>query len=175
MTMTNTSKVVPFLFRGPEIDVEALYRRYGPMVLRRCRAILGDEESAQDAMQDVFVLLLRKKDRLVGEYPSSLLYRMATNRCLNVIRSEKRRRDAPDEETLARLAAPGSLEEQAEGRDLVDRLFDGERESTIRMVTLHHRDGMTLRETAAVVGMSESGVRKRMRSLRTKGAALLSA
>jgi RNA polymerase sigma-70 factor (ECF subfamily) len=173
--MTKTNNVVPFLFRGPEIDVEALYRRYGPMVLRRCRAILNDEESAQDAMQDVFVLLLRKKDRLVGQYPSSLLYRMATNRCLNVIRGAKRRRDTPDEETLARLAAPGSVEEAAEGRDLVARLLDGERESTLQMVTLHHRDGMTLRETAAAVGMSESGVRKRMRGLKNKGAALLSA
>jgi predicted ArsR family transcriptional regulator len=43
------------------------------------------------------------------------------------------------------------------------------------MVTMHHRDGMTLRDTAAAVGMSESGVRKRMRVLRNKGAALLSA
>ncbi len=173
--MTKTNNVVPFLFRGPSIDVEALYRRYGPMVLRRCRAILGDEESAQDATQDVFVLLLRKQSRLVGHYPSSLLYRMATNRCLNVIRAAKRRRDTPDEDTLGRFQAPGNLEEEIEGRDLVARLFDGERESTRQMVTLHHRDGMTLRDTAAAVGMSESGVRKRMRTLRAKGAALLSA
>jgi RNA polymerase sigma-70 factor (ECF subfamily) len=173
--MTNTNSVIPFLFRGPAIDVEALYRRYGPMVLRRCRAILADEDAAQDAMQDVFVLLLRKKSQLVGQYPSSLLYRMATNRCLNVLRAAKRRRDTPDEDALGRFQAPGSLEEEIEGRDLVARLFDGERESTRRMVTLHHRDGMTLRDTAAAVGMSESGVRKRMRVLRTKGAALLSA
>src|SRR5512137_679799 len=128
--MTKTSNVVPFLFDGPEIDVEALYRRYGPMVLRRCRAILGDEESAQDATQDVFVLLLRKQSRLVGHYPSSLLYRMATNRCLNILRAAKRRRDTPDEDTLLRSQAPGNLEEEIEGRDLVERLFEGEREST---------------------------------------------
>ena len=173
--MTTNNNVVPFPSPGPAIDVEALYRRYGPMVLRRCRAILGDEDSAEDAMQDVFVLLLRKQARLVGQYPSSLLYRMATNRCLNVIRSSKRRRDTPDEDALARFPAPGSLEEEFEGQDMVDRLLDGERESTRAMVTLHHRDGMTLRDTAATVGMSESGVRKRMRQLRAKGMALLSA
>lgn len=173
--MTTTNNVVPFPGRGPAIDVDALYRRYGPMVLRRCRAILGDDESAQDAMQDVFVLLLRKQARLIGQYPSSLLYRMATNRCLNVIRSAKRRRDTPDEDALARFQAPGNLEEEYEGRDLVGRLLEGERESTRAMVTLHHRDGMTLRATAATVGMSESGVRKRMRQLRAKGVALLSA
>ena len=173
--MTTNSNVVPFPSLGPAIDVEALYRRYGPMVLRRCRAILGDEDSAQDAMQDVFVLLLRKQARLVDQYPSSLLYRMATNRCLNIIRSAKRRRDTPDEDALARFQAPGSLEEEFEGRDMVDRLLDGERNSTRAMVILHHRDGMTLRDTAATVGMSESGVRKRMRQLRAKGMTLLSA
>jgi RNA polymerase sigma-70 factor, ECF subfamily len=173
--MKTTESVVPFLFQGPEIDVEGLYRRYGPMVLRRCRAILADEEAAHDAMQDVFVLLLRKQGRLTGTYPSSLLYRMATNRCLNMLRSARRRRDTPDEDALLRVQAPGSLEEQVEGRDLVARLFDGERESTQQMVTMHHRDGMTLRDTADAVGMSESGVRKRMRSLKSKGVALLSA
>ena len=40
------------------IDVEAAYRRYGPMVLRRCRQMLRDEQQATDAMQDVFVQLL---------------------------------------------------------------------------------------------------------------------
>jgi RNA polymerase sigma-70 factor (ECF subfamily) len=173
--MKTTNNVVPFLFQGPEIDVEELYRRYGPMVLRRCRAILSDEEASQDAMQDVFVLLLRKKGSLVGAYPSSLLYRMATNRCLNMLRSARRRRDTPDEDALLRVQAPGSVEEEIEGRDLVSRLFEGERESTQRMAAMHHRDGMTLRDTAAAMGMSESGVRKRMRSLRIKGAALLSA
>jgi DNA-directed RNA polymerase specialized sigma24 family protein len=38
-----------------DIDVEALSRRYGPMVLRRCRRLLGDEQEALDACQDVFV------------------------------------------------------------------------------------------------------------------------
>lgn len=30
-------------------DVEALSRQYGPMVLRRCRRLLGDEDEALDA------------------------------------------------------------------------------------------------------------------------------
>ena len=171
----NFNSLVRFPGRCPAIDVEALYRRYGPMVQRRCRTLLADEDLAQDAMQDVFVLLLRKQEQLNGQYPSSLLYRMATNHCLNVLRAGKRRRDRPNEDALASSEAPGSIEDEAEGRDLLDHLLEGERESTRRMVVLHHRDGLTLRETAAAVGMSESGVRKRMRSLRRKGEVLLSA
>ena len=43
------------------VDVETLYRKYGAMVLRRCRSMLGDEQSAQDATQDVFVALLKRE------------------------------------------------------------------------------------------------------------------
>ena len=69
-----------------ELDVGALSRRYGPMVLRRCRQLLRNEDEALDACQDVFVRLIEGRRRLNAQYPSSLLYRMATNVCLNRIR-----------------------------------------------------------------------------------------
>ena len=37
---------------------------------------------------------------------------------------------------------------------------------------LHYVDGLTLEETAAQVGLSVSGVRKRLRGLRAKGLTL---
>ena len=73
------------------IDVAAHYRTHGPMVLRRCRALLRDEDAAVDAMHDVFVQLLRHGDRLDLGRPASLLLRMATNVCLNRVRSMRRR------------------------------------------------------------------------------------
>jgi len=33
--------------RANVIDAEALYRRFAPMVLRRCRSVLRDEELAK--------------------------------------------------------------------------------------------------------------------------------
>ena len=71
------------------INVEAFYSRYGPMVLRRCRKLLKDEEKAMDAMQEVFVKVLLNKKRLKNQYPSSLLFRIATNVCLNIIRAQR--------------------------------------------------------------------------------------
>ena len=46
------------------LDVDALYQKYGPMVLRRCRRLLGDEDEAVDVMQEVFVRLLQHRERL---------------------------------------------------------------------------------------------------------------
>jgi RNA polymerase sigma-70 factor (ECF subfamily) len=48
-----------------EIDVEAYYARCGPMVLRRCRKFLQDNEKAFDALQDVFEKLLLYRDGMI--------------------------------------------------------------------------------------------------------------
>ena len=139
------------------------------MVLRRCRFILRDEDKAQDAMQEVFVQVLRRQEVLEATAPSSLLYRIATNTCLNVLRGEKRRPARADEELLASVAGTDDPAETALSRHLLEGVFAHELESTRTMAVLHYLDGMTLEETAETVGMSVSGVRKRLRSLRKRG------
>jgi RNA polymerase sigma-70 factor, ECF subfamily len=153
-------------FLSLAVDVEAMYRRYGPMVLRRCRQILGDPQQANDAMQDVFVQIVRRKEQLDDRASSSLLYRTATNVCLNRLRSQRRRPSEPATETIAQLAAAGEEVDRGEARALLRRLFGGEPESTATIAMLHLHDGLTLEETAAEVGMSVSGVRKRLRKLK---------
>lgn len=148
------------------IDVEAFYRKYGPMVLRRCRRMLGNEEEALDAMQDVFVQVLRREAQLTDQAPSSLLYRIATNTCLNRIRASKRRPESPESELLQRIAAAGDPEERSQARTFLERIFARERPSTRTIAVLHLLDGMTLEEVAREVGLSVSGVRKRLRTLR---------
>lgn len=144
------------------VDVEALYERYGPMVLRRCRFLLRDEDQALDTTHDVFVQLLRHRDRLTGTYPSSLLHRIATNLCLNRIRDRRKDADLPGDDVLDRIARRTDLDVPV----FLDRLFRRHPESTRTMAVLHYVDGMTLEQVAAECGMSVSGVRKRLRALR---------
>ena len=151
------------------IDVEAYYRKYGPMVLRRCRFMLRDEEQALDAMQDVFVEILRREEDLVHYAPSSLLYTVATNVCLNRIRRSKRRSETGDDEILQRIVGDTGPEEQTLTAHFLERVFRNEPESTRTIAFLHYVDGFTLEETAAHVGLSVSGVRKRLRALRRRG------
>lgn len=148
------------------MDVEAYYRRFGPMVLRRCRALLRDPEEAVDAMQDVFVRLLHYSARLDERAPASLLLRMATRVCLNRLRSARRRpADAVDERVLEIARA-----EEPEGAWLarlhLGRAFRDELASTRVIAVLFHVDGLTHEEVAREVGLSVSGVRKRLRNLR---------
>lgn len=148
------------------IDVEAYYRRYGPMVFRRCRGLLKNDDKAKDAMQDVFVQLLRNAHRLEHHAPSSLLYRIATNVCLNRIRSEGRHPEDPSEELLHRIASAADAESALFARAFLARIFQHEVESTRTIAVMHLLDGFTLEEVAQEVGMSVSGVRKRLRTLR---------
>jgi len=148
------------------LDVEALYRRYGPMVVRRCRQLLQCEEEAMDATQDVFVQLLQHRRRLTAQYPSSLLYRMATNLCLNRIRDNGRRPKTPGDEILHQVAASEEPGARLEARFVLGKLFGRHQESSRVIAVLHFVDGLTLQQVAREVGMSVSGVRKRLRALR---------
>lgn len=148
------------------IDVEQYYRRYGPMVLRRCRSLLRDEEEAYDVMQEVFIKLLKNKDRLDERNPSSLLLRMSTNECLNRIRSSKRRPAEADTDLVSRIAYAEDDEERGLARNMLSQIFGREKESTHTIAVMHLLDGMTLEQTAREVGMSVSGVRKRLRTLK---------
>jgi len=149
------------------VDVDALSRRYGPMVLRRCRRLLGDDDEALDACQDVFLRVIEHRSRLDDRYPSSLLYRIATNVCLNRLRDNRRNPVTRDEKVLyeiARAEEPGAT---SEARLLLARLFGRHPESSRTIAVLHFVDGLTLEEVAGETGLSVSGVRKRLRALRT--------
>ncbi len=148
------------------IDVEAFYRKYGLLVLSRCRDLLGDDAAAEDAMQDVFVQLVRYQQRLHDKAPSSLLLRISTNVCLNKIRSRKRHPEDLDPGLLERIAAAPDPEAQGIAALFLRRAFADQQESTKVMAVLHLRDGWTLEEVAKEVDMSVSGVRKRLRGLK---------
>ncbi len=154
------------------VDVEGLYRRYGYMVFAHCRGMLGDEGLAEDAMQEVFVNLVRHQHRLHETSPASLLTHMATNTCLNRIRTQRRHPEDLDPDLVTRIATAPLAEEQGWARAMLDRIFGDQEESTRVMAVLHLVHGMTLAEVAAEMGMSVSGVRYRLRRLKAHVAEL---
>jgi RNA polymerase sigma-70 factor (ECF subfamily) len=142
------------------------------MVLRRCRYLLRDEADALDAMQDTFVQVLRHRERLDARGPSSLLYCIATNVCLNRLRTLRRGPMSGDDRILAGIASTEDVESRAVAAGFLDRVFASERASTRTMAVLHYVDGMTLEEVARHVRLSVSGVRKRLAGLSERARAL---
>lgn len=154
------------------VDLRHWYQQYGPMVHRRCKALLRDDEEAREAMQDVFVEVLRRGEGLTVEAPSSFLYRTATNVCLNRLRSRRRKPSDADSDLVERIAVAPDAEERSLSTVLLDRLFAREQVSTREMAVLHLVDGLTLEQVAAETGLSVSGVRKRLRVLKAHVAEL---
>ena len=146
--------------------IERIYREYGAMVYRRCRAILRREEDAEDAAQEVFIRAMRSLDAFRGQSsPATWLYRIATNICLNRIR-DARNRERLDRERLE----PPAPEEPVEAwpRDLVTRVmaeFDRAVRETVQYAVV---EGMTYREIAEVMGCSISLVRKRLAKFQSR-------
>jgi len=151
------------------IDIAAWYEKYGPMVIRRCRRILGNSDDVMDAVHDVFVNLLRAQPRLHGQYPSSLLYTMATNICLNRIRRNKR-------ESLMDITVEGeslsfSTDEgfdQVEAEMILEAILKDESEMNRAICFMYHADGMTLKEIGEAVGLSTAGVHKRLEVFKSR-------
>lgn len=125
-----------------------------------------------EAMQDVFVEVVRRGDRLEVDAPSSFLYRTATNVCLNRIRSRKRKPSEADTDVVERIAMAPEAEDKTLMGLLLARIFANEQVSTREMAVMHLVDGLTLEEVAQETGLSVSGVRKRLRVLKAHVAEL---
>ena len=135
------------------------------MVLRRCRQLLGEQEQAVDAMQDTFVRVLRQQHRLHDAAPGGLLYQVATNICLNLLRG-RNRHPGVGQTAVEELTDSSDREARLLAELSLDSIFRREPLSTRTMAVLHWVDGMTLDEVARETGFSVSGVRRRLRKLR---------
>jgi RNA polymerase sigma-70 factor (ECF subfamily) len=150
------------------LDITALYRRYGDLVLGRCRTLLRNEADAQDAVQEVFLKLHRYRDSFRGESsPSTFLFRIATTTCLNRIRTRKRRPEDPVEELPPVMEGTDSVLDRLAVRDLLERLLAHQDERTQDCVVYHYVDGMTHDEVGDILGISGAAVRKRISTFRT--------
>jgi RNA polymerase sigma-70 factor (ECF subfamily) len=130
--------------RSASFDIEAAYAQCGPMVIRRCRQLLRNEHDALDAAHDVFVQLLVRRETLEERGSSSLLYRVATNVCLNRLRSRARRPEDTESAQLARILESTAVDDERErlpARSLLGRLLGRELPSTAMIAVLHFHDG----------------------------------
>jgi len=75
-------------------------------------------------MQEVFLKLLQNQGRLHDLYMSSLLYRMATNICLNKIRDDRKHQTPFNSDFLTQVSSVGDLEGSWVYASLFDYIFE---------------------------------------------------
>src|SRR5687768_7970118 len=83
----------------PQLDVEALYRTHGHSVLRRAGQILACDDEAGEVLQEIFVGLVARPEQFDHRSsPSTFLYAVTTNACLQRLRDRKNRLRLLDEQ-----------------------------------------------------------------------------
>lgn len=138
--------------------VEALYRQFGPAILRRCLRFLRDGAEAEDAMQEVFVNVCRSLDRFTyGQSPLPWVYQIAARVCLNRLRSGGRFQRATQVMTRSETA-PVDLASALADRQLAASILSRFPERTALIAVHHLVDGMTQEEIAEALGLSRRTV-----------------
>jgi RNA polymerase sigma-70 factor (ECF subfamily) len=89
----------------PGPDVEALFREYHALVFRAAYRVTGSVSDAEDALQTVFLRLLKREPEAeaIGS-PASFLHRAAVNAALDLVRARHHIRDVPLDELEPALA-----------------------------------------------------------------------
>ena len=131
--------------------------------------MLRDEQAAFDACQEVFVNLLIHQNNLIDLYPSSLLYRIATNHCLNLIRKKRQEGHPVPLPSVEALPSGPPHDTETTLRALLEPILKEEREEIRNMAFLYFIDGWSLQQIADDVKMSVAGVHKRLKKLRRIG------
>lgn len=140
-----------------DAEVSEWFERYGAMVFRRARALLGSEDEAKDVVQEVFVSAFTKLgrfDRSKGA-ASTWLYRVTTNRCLNLIRDRRRRGEIlSDAEVGPTAASSASVEDKIQLARLLSAVEPRCAEAAVYVLM----DGMSHAEAAELLGVSRRTV-----------------
>jgi RNA polymerase sigma-70 factor, ECF subfamily len=159
--------------------VAALVDEYAPTLYRVAFSVLRNAADAEDAVQEVFLRVLRHRDSLHDVRDQRVwLVRIVWNIVLDRKRRAKTRPETDDVAELARVlpAAGMSAEERAAAAQhhahvlsLVERLPARERE----VLMLSAFEELTSVEIAAILGITESSVRSRLFRARNLMAGLL--
>ncbi len=91
MLTTSDQDLVHELRKGSLEALGSLYDRYQQLVFRTALAITGDQDAANDLLQDVFLRLFRFANRIDENRPlQPWLYRMTTNLAYTWVKRDRR-------------------------------------------------------------------------------------
>lgn len=148
--------------KGDEEAFVTLYRRYRDRLVNFCRRFLGSEALGEEAAQEAFLKLHKARQRYAPKSRfSTYLFRIATNHCLNQVARVEHKLTHPDADGAAQPAEPDQ-EQAAERREVrvalgraLALLPDKQRAALV----LCHYEGMSYREAALVLEVTEGAVK----------------
>lgn len=140
------------------------------MVRRRAYTLLGESSAADDAVQEVFVRVLKNIDLFRQESsPLTWLYRITTNVCVDHLRRGARTRlSANGELTTHLLEVNPSVEGQLVDRDMLARGLGRCSAEELQILLHRHCDGMSQDEIAQAMDLSRKTVWNKLERIRRR-------
>ncbi len=155
---------------------EELARMNERALYRHVYRVVGTAEDAEDVVQDAFVSVWRSLSAFQGGSFRAWLFRIATNRAIDVIRSRRRRGELPldppddDEVEWSELAAqgPGPLElaSQSEAFAAVEEALTGVPAEQRAALLLRDVEGFSYEEIAHITAVEIGTVKSRIHRAR---------
>lgn len=146
-------------------EVERLYEKYGYLLLRRCRRLARDVQTAEDAFQSIFIKLLRH-GASIRDATSELgwLYRVADRCVLDAFAAQKSRAPAAD-----RPAGTGTAVQQGtalEARSILSALMSKLTVKDRLVAVLLFDHGLSQAEVSEHLGWSRQTINKKAKAIR---------
>ena len=157
---------------------EELYRTHsGRLFSLTCR-MLGNQADAEDLLQEIFLAAHRKLDTFRGDSAlGTWLYRLATNLCLDHLRSQSSRTsqvtDSLDDEPWLADASSRRMTDQTVSRMDLERALALLPEGSRAAFVLHDIEGLEHQEVAEVLGIAEGTSKSQVHKARMRLRALL--
>ncbi len=159
----------------PGTDIAELYRDVLPELLSFLTRKLGNRRDAEDVAQDTFERFCRVADTEDIANPRGLLFVTAYRLALNHMRDRRVQgdRQASQREHTDAAADPSRIVDDRERLDRAWQAMARLPEKTCHVFLLHRFEGLTYREIADQVGLSQKSIEYHMgRALRSISLAL---
>jgi RNA polymerase sigma-70 factor, ECF subfamily len=153
--------------RAGDLDAyEVLVRRHRDRIYRIALRMLGDRHDAEDIAQDVVIQLWTALAGFTGASSfTTWLYRIVVNRCLNQIRRRRWSRPVLEGDPQPVAGAEETVIARQRARAAMGAIAALPPDQRA-VIVLHQLEGLSYREVAAVVNISEDAVRGRLHRAR---------
>lgn len=146
-------------------DFESLYRKYAGGALRLATAILGDESSADDAVQEAFIRVYRSLKKFdANRNFKSWFDKILVNECRRIASNNLQYVDIDDAEKVEKLSYTSNDDEIEALKNAIGKLEPKYRE----LIMLKYMQGYTESEIAEIVSLPRSTVKSRLFEARNR-------
>ncbi|MXV52415.1 sigma-70 family RNA polymerase sigma factor [Pedobacter sp. HMF7647] len=150
-----------------EESFRKIFRENSRKIYHLCYGYTGDEDSANDLMQETFLKVWQNLDKFRNQAMiSTWIYRIAVNTCLSWLRVEKRQQ----KDELTDKIIENKAEEYSEMNEKVALLYKciSQLEENERIIITMVLDELPYPEIAQISGISEGNLRVKIHRIKQK-------